>query len=80
MVATSAFVAADWLQQNPNGSIWVVFLIGGLVGGLLGAFNALLVTGFRIPAIVATLGTLAMYRGWSHCAGRWQADLSDGVT
>jgi rhamnose transport system ATP-binding protein len=63
MVATSAFVAADWLQQNPNGSIWVVFLIGCLVGGLLGAFNALLVTGFRIPAIVATLGTLAMYRG-----------------
>ena len=63
MVATSAFVAADWLQQNPNGSVWVVFLIGGLVGGLLGAFNALLVTGFRIPAIVATLGTLAMYRG-----------------
>jgi rhamnose transport system ATP-binding protein len=63
MVATSAFVAADWLQQHPNGSIWVVFLIGCLVGGALGAFNALLVTGFRIPAIVATLGTLAMYRG-----------------
>ncbi len=63
MVATSAFVAADWLQQHPDGSIWVVFLIGCLVGGALGAFNALLVTGFRIPAIVATLGTLAMYRG-----------------
>jgi len=63
MVATSAFVAADWLQQNPNGSIFMVFLIGCLVGGALGAFNALLVTGFRIPAIVATLGTLAMYRG-----------------
>jgi ribose/xylose/arabinose/galactoside ABC-type transport system permease subunit/ABC-type Mn2+/Zn2+ transport system ATPase subunit len=63
MVATSAFVAANWLQQHPNGSILVVFLIGCLVGGALGAFNALLVTGFRIPAIVATLGTLAMYRG-----------------
>jgi rhamnose transport system permease protein len=63
IVATSAFVAADWLQQHPDGSIWVVFLIGCLVGGGLGAFNALLVTGFRIPAIVATLGTLAMYRG-----------------
>jgi ribose/xylose/arabinose/galactoside ABC-type transport system permease subunit len=63
MVATSAFVAADWLQQHPDGSILVVFLIGCLVGGALGAFNALLVTGFRIPAIVATLGTLAMYRG-----------------
>jgi rhamnose transport system ATP-binding protein len=63
MVATSAFVAADWLQQHPDGSIVVVFLIGCLAGGALGAFNALLVTGFRIPAIVATLGTLAMYRG-----------------
>jgi rhamnose transport system ATP-binding protein len=63
IVATSAFVAADWLQQHPNGSILFVFLIGCLVGGALGAFNALLVTGFRIPAIVATLGTLAMYRG-----------------
>ena len=63
IVAASAFVAADWLQQHPNGSILFVFLIGCLVGGALGAFNALLVTGFRIPAIVATLGTLAMYRG-----------------
>jgi rhamnose transport system ATP-binding protein len=63
MVATSAFVAADWLQQHPAGSIFFVFLIGCLVGGGLGAFNALLVTVFRIPAIVATLGTLAMYRG-----------------
>jgi rhamnose transport system ATP-binding protein len=63
IVATSAFVAADWLEQHPNGSILFVFLIGCLVGGALGAFNALLVTGFRIPAIVATLGTLAMYRG-----------------
>src|SRR6202023_1504462 len=63
MVATSAFVAADWLQQHPDGSIWVVFLIGCLVGGALGAFNAVLVTGFRIPGIVATLGTLAIDRG-----------------
>lgn len=63
MVATSAFVAADWLQHHPDGSIFLVFLIGLLVGGGLGAINALLVTVFRIPAIVATLGTLAMYRG-----------------
>jgi ribose/xylose/arabinose/galactoside ABC-type transport system permease subunit len=29
----------------------------------LGAVNALLVSVFRIPAIVATLGPLAIYRG-----------------
>jgi ribose/xylose/arabinose/galactoside ABC-type transport system permease subunit len=63
IVATSAFISASWLEHHPNGSILFVFLIGGAVGGALGVVNALLVTVFRIPAIVATLGTLAMYRG-----------------
>ena len=63
MVATSAFISADWLQHHPDGSILFVLLIGCAVGGALGVVNALLVTIFRIPAIVATLGTFAMYRG-----------------
>ncbi|HBQ5756939.1 TPA: autoinducer 2 ABC transporter permease LsrC [Klebsiella pneumoniae subsp. pneumoniae] len=33
------------------------------IGALAGAFNGLLVVGLRIPAIVATLGTLGLYRG-----------------
>jgi ribose/xylose/arabinose/galactoside ABC-type transport system permease subunit/ABC-type Mn2+/Zn2+ transport system ATPase subunit len=63
IVATSAFISADWLQHHPDGSILFVLLLGCAVGGALGVVNALLVTVFRIPAIVATLGTLAMYRG-----------------
>jgi rhamnose transport system permease protein len=63
MVATGAFVSADWLSVHPHASILWVALIGCAVGGLLGAGNALLVAGLRIPAIVATLGTLAIYRG-----------------
>jgi rhamnose transport system permease protein len=63
IVAMSAFVSADWLQHNPDGSIAIVFLIGLAVGLGLGAGNALLVAFFRLPAIVATLGTLAIYRG-----------------
>ena len=63
IVATSAFISAGWLEHNPNGSILSVLLMGCAVGGVLGIVNALLVTVFRIPAIVATLGTLAMYRG-----------------
>jgi ABC-type sugar transport system ATPase subunit/ribose/xylose/arabinose/galactoside ABC-type transport system permease subunit len=63
IVATSAFLSADWLQHHPDGSILFVLLLGCAVGGALGVVNALLVTVFRIPAIVATLGTLAMYRG-----------------
>ncbi len=63
IVAMSAFVSADWLQHNPDGSILIVLLIGLAVGLALGAGNALLVAFFRLPAIVATLGTLAIYRG-----------------
>ena len=63
VVAASAFISADWLEHHADGSIIVVFLIGCGVGVLLGVVNALLVAVARIPAIVATLGTLAIYRG-----------------
>jgi rhamnose transport system permease protein len=72
VVAMSAFVSVEWLAANPTGSLFFVFLIGCLVGLLMGAGNALLVAFFRIPAIVATLGTLAIYRGavLVHAGGR----------
>ena len=63
IVASSAFVATEWLSGNPDSPLVLVFLVGIGVGLLLGAGNALLVAGLRIPAIVATLGTLAIYRG-----------------
>ncbi len=63
IVALSAFVAAAWLERHPDASLFFVFLIGCGVGTALGAGNALLVAVARIPAIVATLGTLAIYRG-----------------
>ena len=63
MVAISAFVTADWLEHYPGTHIFFVFLLGCAAGGVLGLGNALLVAVARIPAIVATLGTLAIYRG-----------------
>jgi rhamnose transport system ATP-binding protein len=63
IVATSAFISAAWLEHHPDGWILFVVLLGCAVGVALGAVNALLVAVFRIPAIVATLGTLAIYRG-----------------
>jgi rhamnose transport system ATP-binding protein len=63
IVATSAFISAEWLEHHPEGWIGLVVLLGCAVGGVLGIINALLVAVFRIPAIVATLGTLAIYRG-----------------
>ncbi len=63
IVATSAFISADWLSTHSDASILVVLLIGCSIGAALGLGNALLVAGLGIPAIVATLGTLAIYRG-----------------
>lgn len=51
------------------------------IGALAGAFNGLLVVGLRIPAIVATLGTLGLYRGvmllWT--GGKWIEGLPDSL-
>lgn len=51
------------------------------IGALAGAFNGLLVVGLRIPAIVATLGTLGLYRGvmllWT--GGKWIEGLPNGL-
>lgn len=51
----------------------VAILFALAIGALAGAFNGLLVVGLRIPAIVATLGTLGLWRGamllWT--GGKW---------
>ncbi|CAM6793155.1 TPA: autoinducer 2 ABC transporter permease LsrC [Klebsiella pneumoniae] len=51
------------------------------IGALAGAFNGLLVVGLRFPAIVATLGTLGLYRGvmllWT--GGKWIEGLPDSL-
>jgi rhamnose transport system permease protein len=57
-----AFVVADILQMRllDPPAAW---LVGVGLGLLLGAVNGFLVAGLKVPAIVATLGTLSIYRG-----------------
>jgi len=51
----------------------VALLMGIGVGAVLGSLNGLLVTKGRIPPIIATLGTLSIYRGlvFAICGGAW---------
>ena len=63
IVGFAAFVAANTFKQNPGTSLLIGILIGCALGLVLGALNGLLVTWGRVPAIVATLGTLYVYRG-----------------
>ena len=56
--------------------ISVLVLAALLVGGALGALNGWLITGFNLPPIVVTLGTLSAYRGAIFVAshGAWISD------
>jgi rhamnose transport system permease protein len=62
-VGIVAFVCADALKSSPGTSIALIIGLGILIGAGLGAVNGLLVAVGRVPAIVATLGTLYVFRG-----------------
>jgi len=56
------------------GQLWVsgvtslplLIAIGLLLGAVLGAVNGLFVTGFGLPSLAVTIGTLALYRGLAY--------------
>lgn len=59
----SAMVVGLMYRDLPE--IWWVlgFLVAILTGAGLGLFNGLLVTIFKLPSIIVTLGTLSLFRG-----------------
>jgi rhamnose transport system permease protein len=62
VVGLVAFVTADLLKEHVLGVPGAI--VAGCALGLgLGALNGLIITMGRVPAIVATLGTLYAYRG-----------------
>ncbi|MHB8595713.1 MAG: ABC transporter permease [Ktedonobacteraceae bacterium] len=63
MVGVSAFVTAYFFKQLPGSNLLLGILLGCALGLVLGMVNGLIVAFGRVPAIVATLGTLYVYRG-----------------
>ncbi|MBN1148260.1 MAG: ABC transporter permease [Anaerolineales bacterium] len=51
------------LQHGDQLNIFLIFLITGVIGILLGSFNALIIYLFRIPSIITTIATLNIYYG-----------------
>ena len=67
-----ASVLMGMVAQAGFGTPFVI--VTGLVVGLIaGCFNGVLVTMFRVPSIVATIGTLSLFRGIAY------ALIGDGV-
>ena len=78
-----AYVVAVTLEQHTVG-VPVAIALGIGLGLLLGIVNGVLVAFLRVPSIVATLGTLSVFRGIDYfIAGSHQvplASLPDGFT
>lgn len=63
VLGLTAFLTGTLFIKDPGIPIIVVFVIGLVVGGLLGFINGALVAFARVPALVITLGTVYAYRG-----------------
>lgn len=62
-VGFTAFVTAYFFKQLPQSTLLLGILLGCALGLVLGLLNGAIVSFGRVPAIVATLGTLYAYRG-----------------
>ncbi len=45
-------------------SLWIPLVLAAIIGAVLGTINALLIAGFGLPTLIATLGTAGMFRGF----------------
>jgi rhamnose transport system permease protein len=77
IIALVAYVVGETLSQHML-SVPTAWAFGIGLGLLLGMINGAIVTVFRVPSIVATLGTLSIFRGIIFfVAGGHQVSLSD---
>ena len=62
IVGCTAYFVGYQLAQNNDMSPYMAVLMAIGLGAVLGAFNGILVSYGKVPAIIVTLGTLAIYR------------------
>jgi simple sugar transport system permease protein len=60
---TGYVIAVLLLQRGDQLNIFMVFVIAGVLGSLLGMINALIIYFFKIPSIITTIATLNIYYG-----------------
>jgi rhamnose transport system permease protein len=77
----SAYLTGRVFIAHPGIPVIAVFVIGTLFGAALGCVNGLLVTLFKVPALVITLGTMYAFRGalvhWAGSKQIYAQDLPD---
>jgi rhamnose transport system permease protein len=68
-----AMMVAFVVKENPELPVLFSVLLGMALGAVLGTFNGLIITLGKVPPIIATLGTLSIYRGlvFYYSQGTW---------
>lgn len=62
IVGVAAYLTGSFLGTNEWANPVVAIAVAMLIGAVLGSFNGLLVAYGKVPAIIVTLGTLALFR------------------
>jgi rhamnose transport system permease protein len=73
MIGLVAMMVAFVFKASPEFPAALSIPLGMLLGAALGAFNGLIISYGRVPPIIATLGTLSIYRGlvFFYSQGTW---------
>jgi rhamnose transport system permease protein len=73
IIGLVAMMVGFVVKQNPEMSILLAVILGMLLGAVLGSFNGLVISFGKVPPIIATLGTLSVYRGliFFYSQGTW---------
>jgi rhamnose transport system permease protein len=73
MIGLVAMMVAFVVKQYPEVPVLLPVLLGMALGAVLGSFNGLIITFGKVPPIIATLGTLSIYRGlvFFYSQGTW---------
>ena len=73
MIGLVAMMVAFVVKQNPEMPVLLSVILGMALGAVLGSVNGLIITFGKVPPIIATLGTLSIYRGlvFFYSQGTW---------
>lgn len=73
MIGLVAMMVSFTVVAFPAVSPPLAILLGMLLGAALGTFNGVVITAGKVPPIIATLGTLSIYRGmvFLYSGGTW---------
>jgi rhamnose transport system permease protein len=73
MIGLVGMMVAFVVSENPQMPVIFSVILGMILGSVLGMFNGMIITFGNVPPIIATLGTLSIFRGliFYYSQGTW---------